>query len=1284
VTTSPDSYYTERLDGTLLRDRPRLRSLLRALRHGRGDADVLEAEVAASRARVAARHARLPDPVYPADLPISSHLEAIGAALADHPVVVVAGATGSGKTTQLPKLCLALGRGVLGQVGHTQPRRLAARSVAARIAEELGSPLGDMVGYKVRFNERSRPETLVKLMTDGILLNELQRDRLLLNYDTLIIDEAHERSLNVDFILGYLKNLLPRRPDLRVIVTSATIDTARIAAHFGSAPVVEVEGRSWPIKVRYRPLAGDDDERDRSRLQGILAAVDELAAEDRHGDILVFLPGEREIRETAEGLRKHHPPKTEILPLYARLAASEQARVFAPGPGQRVVLSTNVAETSLTVPGIRHVVDTGVARISRYGRQGHVQRLMIEPVSRASADQRKGRCGRLGPGVCIRLYDEEEFLNRPEFTDPEILRTGLAAVILQMEAYGLGNIDRFPFLDPPDPRRIRDGYRQLIELGALDEHHALTPLGRRLARLPLDPRLGRMLLDAAENGCLSETLIIVAGLAVQDPRERPHDASAAADTAHAALIGDASSDFLALLALWRAWCEQRKHLSQNKLRKWCRTHFLGYLRLREWQEIHKQLDHLLRDMGLHPNEAPAKPDTIHRALLSGLVGQVARRGEKRLYHGVGERQLQLFPGSLLAAQPPPWIVAAEWVETRRLYARTVAPVRPQWIEAAAGDRVRRDHLEPHWVARRGQVIAYERVTFRGLVLVARRRINFGPVDPVAAREIFIREALIDGRLETRGDFLQHNRALVAGIEALEAKTRRRDLLAGEEVVYRFYDTRLPPSVYDRGTFEAWRRRIERRTPKQLWMERELLLLEEPDDATVERYPDSLAVQRLHLPLHYAFTPDDARDGVTADVPLAALGQLLPAHLDWLVPGLLAEKVTWLLRALPKGLRRQCVPVPETANACLARLVPGDRPLLEQLRDALFRLRGLRVPAGAWDGVEPPAHLTMHIRVVDEAGQPVAAGDNLEELQHELGTRASASRTAGLDAASAAPFTTWNCGPLAERVVLRQAGIAVDAWPALAERGHGVVVEMHGDPGTARIRHRHGLRRLFELALADELRHLRRQLPDLNTLKLQFAAIGDSATLLDDLLKATIDRGFVDDAIRDGEAFSARLAAGRPRLATTAGDLAVRINAILTAQRAVATRLADTPPAWADAVDDLRDQLTGLVYPGFISATPAAWLERLPRYLQAAGLRLDKLAHAPRRDRERMDELTPWLLRWRTWRTDHPDAADTSALNFRWLLEEYRVALFAQEVKTALPISARRLERYWAELTGAGH
>jgi len=1277
--TRPANTPRERhLDGTLLRDRPRLRRLRRD-----PDPARLEQAIADSRARVASRRARLPRPIFPDTLPITAHLDDIASALAEHPLVVVAGATGSGKTTQLPKLCLQMGRGVLGQVGHTQPRRLAARSVAARLAEELGAPLGDLVGYRVRFQERGHPDALVRLMTDGILLNELQRDRLLLRYDTLIIDEAHERSLNIDFLLGYLKQLLPRRPGLKVIITSATIDTARFASHFDNAPVIAVGGRGWPVETRYRPLTGNDDERDNDQATAILGAVDELAGEDPDGDILVFLPGERDIRDTTEALRKHHPPGLEILPLYARLGSAEQARIFHPGAARRVVLATNVAETSLTVPGIRHVIDTGRARISRYGPHGNVQKLPIEPVSRASADQRQGRCGRLGPGICIRLYSEEDYLDRPEFTEPEILRTPLAAVILQMIAHGLGHIDRFPFLDPPDPRRVRDGYRQLASLGALDHDHRLTPLGRRLARFPLDPRLGRMLLAAAEGDCLRELLVIVAALAAQDPRERPHQKAAAADTAHAG-FADQRSDFLGFLRLWDAWQEQRKHLSRNQLRQWCRASHLGYMRLREWQETHQQLDRLVRDMGLRPNAAPAAADNIHRAVLAGLLDQVARREGRNVYRGARDRQMQLFPGSVLATQPPPWIVAAELVETRRLYARTAAPARPRWIEQLAGDLVRREQFEPRWVRRRGQVVAYERVTFHGLLLVARRRVNFGPIDPASARAIFIRAALLDGALETRGDFLRHNRELVAEIEALEARTRRRDLLVDEESRYRFYDQWLPESVYDRGTFEAWRQRAERDHPQLLYMQREALLRDRIDPEVTVRYPVTLPLGRLNLPLGYRFTPGAEDDGVTVTVPLAALEQLDPAHLEWLVPGLVEEKVTALLRALPKALRRHCVPIPDTATACLAELHPEGAPLRAQLIAILRRRHGIVIEADAWDGVVLPAYLTMHLRVVDDHGHEIATGHDLADLKRELATAARASRAAqrpdGLEPGRV--MTAWGGPALPVRTTFEQGGIAVDAWPALVPRNHGVTIELLGDPESARRAHRRGLRTLYLLQLGrQEVRDLWRQLPGAERLALQFVTVGDTTALRDDLLAACIDRLFVADEVRDAGRFTGRLEEYRSWLPATAAALAETVDAILVAYRAVAVLLNEFDDRDRSAID-LRQQLDGLVYPGFIAATPETHLEYLPRFLEAARRRLERLGPEPGRERTRAAALAPWLEQWRQIQ-DRAESIDPEAEAYRWLLEEFRVSLFAQELGTAQPVSAIRLERQWARVCGRG-
>ncbi|MCA1805830.1 MAG: ATP-dependent RNA helicase HrpA [Xanthomonadaceae bacterium] len=869
--------------------------------------------------RRAARLAALPSPEYALALPVVARRAELRAAIAAHPVIIVCGETGSGKTTQLPKICLELGRGVDGLIGHTQPRRIAARSLAARVAEELHSRVGQAVGCKMRFHDQVGEQTFLKIMTDGILLAETQGDPDLLQYDTFIIDEAHERSLNVDFLLGYLKQLLPRRPDLKLIITSATIDPERFSRHFSNAPVIEVSGRTYPVELRYRPLRGDDEEdQDRDRGQALLDAVDELAREG-DGDVLVFLSGERDIREAAELLRKHHPPHTEVLPLYARLSASQQQAVFRPHRGRRIVLATNVAETSLTVPGIRYVVDTGLARLSRYSYRSKVQRLPIEKISRAAADQRAGRCGRVAAGICIRLYSEEDFAARPAFTEPEILRTNLAAVILQMSALGLGAVEDFPFVEAPDARFVRDGFKLLQELGAVDEGQRLTERGRQLARLPVDPRIGRMILAAREELCLREVLVIAAALSVQDPRERPLDKAQAADEKHR-LFAVPYSDFLGYLNLWNAYHEQARHLSQNKLRKWCQQHFISYVRMREWHEVERQLQRLVTDMGLRLNQEEAEPDAIHRALLSGLLGNIAMKTAEREYTGARNLKLELFPGSVLVKKRPQWIMAAELVETGKRYARTLAVVEPRWVEPLAAGLVKRSHGEPHWEKRAGQVVARERVTLYGLPVVTQRRVNYGPIDPVLSRELFIREALVAGQLGTPGRFMTHNRALVAEVLELEARARRRDLLVSEEELYAFYDARLPAGIHDQVAFEHWRKQAEREDPRCLYFAREALLAQE-EAIDTRQFPAQLEWQGLRLPVRYRFEPGEEDDGMTVTVPLAALNQLRPASFEWLVPGLLEEKLTLLIKSLPKQQRRHFVPVPEFAGQSLGAQRP---------------------------------------------------------------------------------------------------------------------------------------------------------------------------------------------------------------------------------------------------------------------------------------------------------------------------------------------------------------------------
>lgn len=1262
--------------------RRRLGGLRRRARSGQpvdqGTA-ALAAALEQSRARVAAREAALPRPDYPSELPVTQRREDLLKAIAEHQVVIVCGATGSGKSTQLPKLCLELGRGVRGMIAHTQPRRLAARTLAARIADELHTEVGNAVGYKVRFTDRVSPHTYIKLLTDGLLLAEIQGDRLLEAYDTIIIDEAHERSLNIDFLLGYLKQLLPRRPDLKVIVTSATIDPERFARHFGGAPVIEVSGRSYPVEVRYRPRLGDDGE-ERDQRAAVLDAVDELAAEGP-GDVLVFLSGEREIRETAEALRKHHPKNTEILPLYARLSAQEQQRVFNPGRQRRVVLATNVAETSVTVPGIRYVVDAGFARISRYSHRTKVQRLPIEPISQASANQRAGRCGRLGPGVCIRLYSEEDYQARPEYTEPEIQRTNLAAVILQMKALRLGEIEDFPFIDPPERRFINDGYKLLHELGAVDDRRQLTDLGRQLARLPVDPRIARILLQGGREGCVTEMLVLASVLSIQDPRERPLEAQQAADQAQAA-FRDEKSDFLGYLKLWQAYREQAQRLSRRKLADWCREHFLSPSRMREWVDIHGQLKELVGAFDLRPNDQPAEYPQIHRALLSGFLSNIALRGEGSEYTGARGIKLHIFPGSGVFKARPKWIMAAELVETARLYARDVAEVRPEWVEALAGHLVSRSYLEPHWQARAGQVGAYENVSLYGLLLVARRRVNFGPVDPVLAREIFIRDGLVRQTIRTRGGFLQHNRRLIEEIEGLEAKTRRRDVLVDEEALYAFYDRRIPEGVYSTASFERWREKAERKQPRLLYMSRGDLMQRAADEVTAEDFPARFEVAGMALPLEYHFEPGHPLDGVTAVVPLAALNQLEPAPFDWLVPGLRQEKAAALIRALPKALRRHFVPAPDFAQAVLQAATPGEGSLQEALRRELKRMTGVEIPIDAWDSVELPAHLTMHFRVIDERGRTLASGSDLAALQRDLGDRAAEqlgqASTGGWERAD---VRRWDFGELPETVELKVRGVAIRAYPALVDARDHVQLKLLDAPAEAQAATRSGVRRLFLLELAQQVKYLRRNLPHLDAICLHLRELGSCEEVREDLLAAAIDRTFLADGRlpRTEQDFRERLAAGRSELVETASRLCGRVHEIAALYHQIRKRLKGGKVlSQAESLRDIHEQLEQLIYPGFISGTPAERFEHLPRYLQALLRRLDKLDADPGRDRALLRDIRPhwerWLERAEQHRRKHID--DPALSDFRWLLEEYRVSLFAQELKTAVPVSDKRLRQLW--------
>ncbi len=1278
--TSPDPL-APLIDECLSRDRPalerdlaRLQKRLAAGKPADRMAAELERRMEASRTAREARRASLPKPRFPEDLPVSEHREEIAKLISDNPVVVICGETGSGKTTQLPKICLELGRGVDGFIGHTQPRRIAARSVAARIAEELDSRIGEAVGFKVRFSDHTRPESFVKLMTDGILLAELRADPELRAYDTLIIDEAHERSLNVDFLLGYLRQLMPRRPDLKLIITSATLDPERIAGHFGDGPVYEVPGRTWPVEVRYRPVQDEDAESDRDLNTAIVEAVDELAAEGT-GDVLVFLPGEREIREAAEALRKHHPKHTEILPLYARLSASEQNKVFAPHTGRRVVLATNVAETALTVPGIRYVVDSGLARVSRYAWRSRVQRLSLEPISRASASQRAGRCGRLGPGVCVRLYSEEDFSLRPEFTDPEILRSNLASVILQMANLNLGDPERFPFVDAPDARLIRDGYKLLEELGAVDARHRITDAGRKLARLPVDPRLGAMLLAAGREGAVTEVTRIVAFLAIQDPRERPAEKRQAADEAHAQ-YREAGSDFLGWLKLWDDWREQQKHLSKSKLRAWCRERFLSFIRIREWQDLHGQLRQSLTELGLKQNQQPAEPEAVHRALLAGLVSQVGMKAERGDYLGARNRRFHVHPASGLFKKNPAWVMAAEITETTRVYARECAAIQPGWLETVAPHLLKHHYFEPHFEARRGTVAAFDRVTLYGLTVNPKKRVNYGRIDPADARRVFIREGLVAGRLRSRAPALEHNRALIREIEDLEARGRRRDLLADEQVLYDFYDSRIPDDVHDGASFERWRRQAERENPGILRLTRDILLQQETAELGADRFPDSLETGGVRLPLTYRFEPGTEDDGVTMTVPLAALNGLDPHAGEWLVPGLLEEKIAALIKSLPKGVRRQFVPVPEFARACVQRLGSREGPLIPAITRVLREITGTEVPPDAWRGETLDPHLVLRYRVVDAEGQELAAGRDLEAIKSRLSGRAretfDAQRPEGFERAG---LTDWDFGELPEFVEFEQHGATLRGYPALRDDADSVALVLADSPGKARRIHRAGLRRLFMLQAREPVKYLYRNLPDIQRMCLQYNPVDRCEVLKDDLVFAGVERVFMHEPWpRDADAFRACLEAGRGELVGETQALCELADRILGAYQETRSRLKGSLPlSWIEAAADIRDQIDHLIRPHFLLETPREWLEHFPRYLAAIQRRLDRLDQAPDKDRRMRVDVEPL---WEDCKARLAAAGDTPSealVRYRWLIEELRVGLFAQELGTVEKASVKRVE-----------
>jgi ATP-dependent helicase HrpA len=1266
----------------LRRERDRLRAeKLRGKDIAAGEASLAQ-KIAASMAARAARAASVPAIAYPEELPISANRDEIRRAIENHSVVIVCGETGSGKTTQLPKICLEAGRGVAGAIGHTQPRRIAARAVASRIAEELNTAVGQLVGYKLRFQDRSRPEGLIKLMTDGILLAETQGDRFLDAYDTIIVDEAHERSLNIDFLLGYLKWLLPRRPDLKVVITSATIDPERFSRHFNDAPIINVSGRSYPVEVRYRPVALDeeDDETSGDEQAAILAAVDELWREQA-GDILVFLSGEREIRETAESLRKHHPHGAEVLALYSRLSQDEQQRVFKPSGRRRVVLATNVAETSLTVPGIRTVIDTGVARISRYSHRSRLQRLPIEKISQASANQRSGRCGRVAPGIAIRLYSEEDFLARPAFTDPEIQRTNLAAVILQMHALKLGDIEAFPFVEPPDGRFVRDGQRTLRELGALSDEGTLTDTGRRLAKLPLDPRLGRMLLAGGEDHCLEELAIIAAALSVPDPRDRPADKQTQADQKHA-VFRDEQSDFLSLLKLWRAWVEQREQLSRARLRGWCKENFLSYLRLTEWHDVHGQVMEVVKgELALKLNVQPAQYASIHRALLAGLLSQVAQRKEQGEYLGANGSKLFIHPGSGQFKARPAWIVSAEQVETTKVYARNVARIDPAWVEQAGAHLVKRQHYEPHWERRASRAAIYERVTLFGLTLSSGRSVPYEQVDPKAARELFIRHALVLMEYDSRAPFLTHNLKLLEELEYLQQKGRRVDLLGDENQLYEFFDARIPAGISTGVAFERWRLGAEAKNPKLLWLTESDIA---PGDAELdaEQFPDHLNAGPLIVQLRYRFEPGHEDDGVSALVPLHVLNQLPEEPFEWLVPGLLDEKIEALVRSLPKNLRVHFVPVPEAVKRALPLLDRGRGSLHAQLADALLRTGGVQVPRDAFREDLLPPHLRMNFLLIDDNDKVLARSRSLAAMR---GRHADTSQQHYAKASQMITGArTWEFGDLSQQQETPGGRLG---YPALVDEGGSVGLRAFATPPEARMSHERGVARLVRLVMARDLKPLRRDLAvnvqgemvykGLAAHPLLNPDLVAGRDLRDDLLDRVVMTVFLEgrEPLRSGPAFDARIATQRGGMGLPAQEISRSVQGSLERLARIQAALPKVP---APANAAIRSQLEWLVPAGFLLTTPWERLKEFPRYLQAIEQRLEKLGRDPRRDAQLGAEYAPLEARYRervkVERGLRPPGED----EFRWLIEELRVSLFAQQLKTRVPVSARRLADAWAE------
>lgn len=1274
------------LSSCMIRDRFRLAKVLRGGVPKNGG---LKKKLDRSLALAAARLESKPQPTYPEVLPVSQRVDDIRAALEKHQVVIVAGETGSGKTTQLPKICLDAGRGVYGKIGHTQPRRVAARTVAHRIAEELGTRVGESVGYQVRFTDQSSDKTHIKVMTDGILLAETQNDRFLEEYDTLIIDEAHERSLNIDFLLGYIKRILPKRRDLKVVITSATIDVERFSKHFGNAPVIEVSGRTYPVEVHYRPpeLISKSEDSDELMYLGVLETLQEIRQLEKGqrtpGDVLVFLSGEREIRELAHRIRKADLKGYEVLPLYSRLSVAEQNRVFQSHSGRRIVLATNVAETSLTVPGIRYVIDPGFARISRYSVRSKVQQLPIEAISQASANQRKGRCGRVSEGVCFRLYSEADFESRPEFTAPEILRTNLAAVILQMLNLKLGQVEQFPFIERPEQRQINDGYQLLAELQAVDGKRMMTKSGRQMARLPVDLRLARMLLEASKRGSLLEVITIVSALAVQDPRERPHEKQQAADEKHRE-FWDEKSDFIALLNLWNHLEEQRQELTNNQFRKYCRTRFVSYVRYLEWRENHRQLTLMAKELKFRFSDKVSHYDDIHIALLSGLLGNIGEKHDENEYLGARNRRYFIFPGSSQFKRKPRWIVSAELTETTRLFGRMVAQIDSDWIEPLAQHLVKRTYHEPHFNSKRGQVLAYEEVMLYGIVIVKRRKVDYSSVDPAQCRHLLIQSGLVEQQLQSKAGFYRHNVKLVEEIEAMESKSRKRDLLVDSYTIYRFYDELVPDFVVSVQSLEKWRKEVEAKHPKQLYLDQGVLLKQAPE-LPEQLYPNELEVAETALPLDYHFDPQHEDDGVSLKVPVAILRQVEEKQLDWVIPGLLEEKCLALIKSLPKSVRKNFIPAPNYAKEAVQDLEYDGRSLPQALAERLFRMTGNRVNWEDFKTETIDQHLRMNIKVINEKGKTIGTGRDLNELQQKFVDKVEPTFSAKSHELERTGIKDWDFDALPAQVSLRQGKISINGFPALQDDGDSVSIVLKDNQRDAMSAHRQGVLRLLLLSLKDQEKYLRKNVPGFTKFSLYYATRGTKQELLDSLVTNVFRYTFLEgkSEIRDKQTFSARQQ-DRKDLMQIAGMVGKVLGEALEKANNIEAILkggfAQRHPAIAE---DIREQLSHLLGPSVLQAVPLEWLRQYPRYMNAIEYRIEKIQGNVQKDADAVALLKQYWQQLSGVSWHDQEDADSAVTHYRWMLEELRVSMFAQPLGTKLPVSTKRIDKQWQKAMNHG-